>query len=101
MRSLLVSGLVLGTVCALIGYCRALVDSSRAINVTSLALTLTAALLFGLCASCLAVDHLAQDTRASPICEKNEEKSCPRKSPTGCVAAVEQGRTEGVANESD
>lgn len=52
---LLVMGLVLGTVCALIGVIPALSDSSRHVNGASLVLTLIVALLFGLCASGIAV----------------------------------------------
>jgi ABC-type lipoprotein release transport system permease subunit len=52
---LLVSGLALGTVCALIGVLPALRESARQVNFTSLALTLLAVLMVGLCASSVAV----------------------------------------------
>lgn len=52
---LLLAGLLLGTLCALIGVLPALRDSSRPLNYHSLALTLAITLAIGLCASGLAV----------------------------------------------
>jgi ABC-type antimicrobial peptide transport system permease subunit len=52
---LLVMGLLLGTVCALIGILPALRDSARGVNISSVVLTLAAVLLVGLGASGIAV----------------------------------------------
>jgi hypothetical protein len=52
---LLISGLALGTVCALIGVLPALRESARQINFASLAVTLMASALIGLAASGVAV----------------------------------------------
>jgi hypothetical protein len=52
---LLLSGLGLGTVCALIGVVPALRDSAREINFASLTLTLLATVVVGLLASGMAV----------------------------------------------
>jgi ABC-type antimicrobial peptide transport system permease subunit len=52
---LLVTGLMLGTLCALVGVLPAILASGRAINFASLTLTLAATLLVGLGASAIAV----------------------------------------------
>jgi hypothetical protein len=54
---LLFAGLVLGSGCALIGILPALRGGARGINFAALALTLGGALVFGLCASGVAVLH--------------------------------------------
>lgn len=61
---LLITGLLLGTFCALVGVLPALRDSSRTLNYRSLALTLSITLATGLCASGLAVVLSGRD--ASP-----------------------------------